>query len=368
MTVESRVQSIITEVKHRLMPEEKQSPQPLQTPEQKATARRNFLKALPLVLGGAAEAVDMLGSVIKYGDINHTVTGKIMDSVTGKIKSGIDGQGDESTTTSTPMPTKTATPPAPTNTPIPEPTATPESKAVDYGIHTPEDARTKGVIPESALTDGSLLAFLRTISQLFDPKQIKLDLPFQEVFGLGGATIVYDTKTAPHFKKDGSDAPFRRNTTAYWVEASEADKAEVKFGKYNLTGYLIMPIEYADPSDPGNKDKNIWAIGVVPMSTAPGSEQEIIKSWRNNLRIAPIQESNSDWGTGQEMPLVKRAWEKTGTPDFKALLGENIPGTSLFADGDPRVLDGKIVLLHIPGNYVKWYTMAPDNLDSDTLI
>jgi hypothetical protein len=212
----------------------------------------------------------------------------------------------------------------------------------DYGVCTPEDFR-RCEIPAEDLFNGKYLTFLRTLAKPFDPNKIKT-VPYQTITSAGGPVIVYQINSTPNFS-DESVAPFRRNVTSGFVKA---DPKDTEVGQHPILGYMVLPIEYPDPEDPANKDKNIWVIGIEPIRT---QDEQLIQNttdvWTNKMHIAPIVQSSKNPFDGSQTPLVQRSFIVDPLLSVKF---------DKFIKGDTRILDGKVVLLFVGINDKGWLT------------
>lgn len=155
-----------------------------------------------------------------------------------------------------------------TQTPTPEdtatPTETPTPEVKQFPICQIEKFRDCPITVDD-LFNGEYHRWLKTLSKPFDPAKLKW-VPMQLINGPGLPVIGYDTNTAPNYR-DKSTAPFRRNITS-------------GITTYQGSDYLIIPIEYADPQDPGNPEKNVWVIGVMPI-IIKANEQLVVNDWKN---------------------------------------------------------------------------------------
>jgi hypothetical protein len=180
------------------------------------------------------------------------------------------------------------------------------------------------------LFNGNYHRWLKTLSKPFDPAKLKW-VPMELVNGPGLPFIGYDTSTAPNYK-DESVAPFRRSVTGGVTTYQDMD-------------YLIIPIEYADPKDPGNPEKNVWVIGVKPI-IVKAREQIVISGWKNGMHIAPIVTSDKYWSNNSEVPLLTKSFEEN--PD----MAERFQS---FLAGNVSALDGKMVQIEIATNNRHWF-------------
>ena len=235
----------------------------------------------------------------------------------------IGGASTAPSDTATISPTATATE---TQTPTPEdtatPTETPTPEVKQFPICQIENFRDCPITVDD-LFNGEYHRWLKTLSKPFDPAKLKW-VPMQLINGPGLPVIGYDTNTAPNYR-DRSTAPFRRNITS-------------GITTYQGSDYLIIPIEYADPQDPGNPEKNVWVIGVMPI-IIKANEQLVVNVWKNKMNIAPIVTSDTYWsGDGRQVSLITKSFAQ----DPK--MAEHFQN---FLAGNVNALDGKVVQIEI---------------------
>jgi len=220
------------------------------------------------------------------------------------------------------VPTQTSTE---TPTPTPEatatPTETPTPEVKQFPICQIENFRDCPITVDD-LFNGEYHRWLKTLSKSFDPAKLKW-VPMQLIDGPGLPVIGYDTKTAPNYRNE-SVAPFRRNVTSGVTT-------------YQGSDYLIIPIEYADPKDPGNPQKNVWVIGVV-LGITKANEQVVVDGWKNKMHIAPIVTSDKDWQDSSQIPLLTKSFEEN--PEMAKYFQS-------FLAGSLNALDGKLVQIMI---------------------
>lgn len=204
-----------------------------------------------------------------------------------------------------------------------------KEEAKQYPICQIEQFRDCPVVWED-LFNGDYFRGLKTLSKPFDPAKLKW-VPMQLINGPGLPAIVYNTDTAPNYK-DASSAPFRRNITSGVTT-------------YQGSDYLIIPIEYADPNDPSNPEKNVWVIGVqyLPIKAR---EQLGVSVWKNEMNIAPIVTSDQNWADSRQLPLVTKSFEEN--PKMAEYFQS-------FLAGSLNALDGKVVQIEIATNTRHWF-------------
>lgn len=249
----------------------------------------------------------------------------------------------EVTATSTPTVTSilisTLTQPASTDVVVP--TATPEV-VKEFPICWVEQWRScpvqvEDLLPVEAGGTGAYLKWLKTQSKPFDPAKIKI-LPLTL---MSGNTVIYDSPTYPNYE-DPESRPFRRNVTSGITTINGVD-------------YLLLPVEYPDPTSPGNPAKNVWAIGIRPMSMLgtdlgkplpPGNERQQFAMWLDNMNIAPwLNDTSFAAGT---VPLVDEYWQKVGREEMQARFER-------FLAGDTTAFDGQLLLVSIGRNTGHWF-------------
>lgn len=213
----------------------------------------------------------------------------------------------------------TSIPETPTLEATATPTETPTPEVMQFPICQIEKFRECPITVDD-LFNGEYLRWLKTLSKPFDPAKLKW-VPMEEISYPNGRIIVYDTKTAPNYRNESS-APFRRNITSGVTT-------------YQGSDYLIIPIEYADPKDPGNPEKNVWVIGVELLFTKAYG-QNAPNTWKNKMHIAPIVTSDGYWANGASVPLATKSFEE----DPK--MAERFQS---FLAGNVSALDGKVVQL-----------------------
>jgi|GEM_PF-2320608 len=192
-------------------------------------------------------------------------------------------------------------------------------------------------VPVEDLFNGNYHRWLKTLSQPFDPEKIKF-VPMQ----IDREAIIYETSTAPNYE-DPETRPFRRNVTSAITELTAEDGRTYR--------YMILPVEYADPTDPGNPDKNVWVIGFSIMNkvdfkqNAIGDESESIVQvgidmWMNDMNIAPIVTGYEYRLTNIPLALAQKTWNMMGDEEMTIRMER-------FRQGDPSALDGLVVKLTI---------------------
>ncbi len=235
--------------------------------------------------------------------------------------------------TDIPLPPTVTLQPTETLTPTPEatatPTETPTPEVKQFPICQIEKFRDCPISVED-LFNGEYHRWLKTLSKPFDPAKIKW-VPMQLINGPGLPFIGYDTKTAPNYRNE-STAPFRRSVTGGVTT-------------YQGSDYLIIPIEYADPQDPGNPQKNVWVIGTEPI-IIKANEQLVVSVWKNKMHIAPIATSDKHWSDRSQVPLLTKSFE--GNPKMAEYFQE-------FLAGNLSALDGKLVEIEIGTSSDHWF-------------
>ncbi len=205
----------------------------------------------------------------------------------------------------------------------------------DYPICTTKKFRDCPISVEDSL-NGSYLAFLKkNLSKPFDPSKFKNPMP--DLIRTDKGVIIYDPSTAPNFK-DHESAPFRRNVTAGVVTMEDGKQ------------YMLLPIEYPDPRDPTNPQKNVWVLGVQNLfgvSSGTVFPENLVAReidwWNNKLNIAPI---HTDYSSSPLNELIIKS--QTQFPDIEERFDR-------FVAGDTTALDGVIVGLDITLSSGHWY-------------
>ena len=207
----------------------------------------------------------------------------------------------------------------------------------EYPICAPENFRDCPV-PVEDLFNGNYHRWLKTLSQPFDPEKIKF-VPME----IDREAIIYQTSTAPNYE-DPETRPFRRNVTSAITELMAEDGRTYR--------YMILPVEYVDPNDPSNPDKNVWVIGFTVMNKIDSKQntigkeksnvlmQEVIDMWMNDMNIAPIVTGYEYPFSDIPMALAQMTWNKVGDEEMADRMER-------FRQGDPSALDGLVVKLTI---------------------
>lgn len=208
----------------------------------------------------------------------------------------------------------------------------------EYPVCITENFRDCEIGEVDDLFNGNYLAHLRTLSQPFDPEKFKDPMPGMIITSNG--TMIYDVASAPNFE-DPETAPFRRNVTAGVVYGSDGRM------------YMVLPIEYPDPSDPTNPEKNVWVIGIRNLFNPRNGEaipessiQSDINIWLNNMNIAPIRTGLANPNSGTIDELAKITWDTH--PDMEERF-------EAFRNGDTTALDGLVVELSVTTTSDQWY-------------
>ena len=209
---------------------------------------------------------------------------------------------------------------------------TPEIK--DYPICQIENFRNCPFTVEE-LTNGTVDAWLNTLSKPFDPAKIN-DVPLVDYSDV----IMYDTNTAPNFKVPGSE-PFHRDTTAGFIVY---EKDGVKYE------YIFLPVEFYDKKT----GKSHWIKVVDPIydrNTTSAKTVEVfdINAWKNKMKTTPIVNSNLLPFVNISDPLVGLTFEKN--PDMAERLEKFVSGEDMSALSESNI----VLLTSIGINAGHWY-------------
>ncbi|MDK1080313.1 MAG: hypothetical protein QGD88_02440 [Anaerolineae bacterium] len=193
-------------------------------------------------------------------------------------------------------------------------------------------------VPVEDLFNGRYHRWLKTLSQSFDSGQLKWVDMMQHPFS---PIIIYDDETAPNYK-NVSERPYRRNVTAGTTALAMPDGT--------ILEYAILPVEFADPTDPQNPKKNFWVIGINELYRASigktelapkGIMREGMRIWVEKMNMAPFVMGNTHpYNANVVIALADMTWQKYGEQEMRARFER-------FMSNDPSALDGMVLKVDI---------------------
>lgn len=193
------------------------------------------------------------------------------------------------------------------------------------------------VINAEDLFNGKYLEWLNTLSKPFDTSKFsKAPLIYYD-----NGELTYQKTSAPNFNAPGSQ-PFRRDVTA-------------GFTTYQGHNYIVMPIEFYNPTHP---DQSVWLITVANMDGMSDAQvQEQIAIWRNDMAVTLIGDSDTSRFSSTPDPLITRTMQLY--PNAHDLLNDFVDfGFGGQRPGNREVINnlkGFVLPNYIVQNSAGWY-------------